>query len=566
MGKTTNSVIFSDAEREILELALQKPELSNSEIAEQTGYRLTLIRDTRQQYEDDVTLPEDLAEAATEEGSTDDSSEPLSKTQQVILELVAENPQITNAELAEQTGARLTLVRDTRDVYGHLIDTQQANTDSTETDDTDPDSPPSVPDEPSAVQQDILEVAAEDSSLSNADIADQTNARVTLVRDTLDQYDVPSDTGEETTADQTAEIDTQNWSDAQLEILEAAAANPEATNREIARQTWSRITLVRDTLAAYESDDTETTDDSSGDSDGEPAVLEAVDTAAFSGTQIRILEAALSNPELTTAEIAAKTDTRITLVRDTIYEHEYDEKPWVGNVEEQTDDKDNEDGEAEDTAIIVDDDDEIELPDTTASDVFSDRQRAILETALENPELTNREIADRTGGRLPLVRDTRDTYEDGVELAEDDSDETASRSSTAEPTFTEKQQQIIVAATENEEASIAELAEQTASRIPLVRDTLRVADVSKQGAETTTDTGSVDEPTATDNGNEDAESADQTTTDEDVSADGKSTADTTAEDMTDKDDPDKDDGLSDEMLVAIAIIIILHFAVIAMLL
>jgi len=60
MGKTTDSVIFSDAEQEILEIALQNPALSNSEIADQTGYRLALIRDTRRQYEDELISPTEL--------------------------------------------------------------------------------------------------------------------------------------------------------------------------------------------------------------------------------------------------------------------------------------------------------------------------------------------------------------------------------------------------------------------------------------------------------------------------------------------------------------------------
>ena len=481
MAKTTDSVIFSDAEQEILELALQNPDMSNSDIAEATGYRLTLVRDTRAEYEDDIELAEDVADAAGEgDDSAADVDADLSETEQVILDLVAENPRITNAEIAEKTGARVALVRDTRDAYGDQIDATAAAEPNTD----DGESTPSGPGEPSAAQQEILEVAASDHSLSNADIAKQTGSRITLVRDTLDQYDGPSDTGGEESA-----ADTESGSDIQAEIRAAAAANPEATNRELADQTGARITLVRDTLAEPTND--ETAADDASESDGETDVLDDVDTSAFSGAQLRILETYLSNPELTNAEIAAETDSRITLVRDTIHDHEYDEKPWVGNVDE-SDDSDDED---EDDEIVVESDDEVEIPDTTASELFNDRQRAILEAALENPELTNGEIADQTGARLTLVRDTRETYEEGVELADSDDEETpTSTSSSGTVTFTEKQKSIIAAAEADGEASIAELAEETGSRIPLVRDTLAAAEQSDAAVDAGgADAGGVDD-------------------------------------------------------------------------
>ncbi len=514
MARTTDSVIFSDAEQEILEAALKNPDMSNSEIADQTGYRLTLIRDTRQQYEDEVELAEDAVEETEPEASTTAVDDELSETEQVILDLIAENPQITNAEIAEQTGARITLVRDTRDAYGDQIETRPAD----EADDQ-AESTPSGPGEPSAAQQAILDVAADDPTLSNAEIADQTGSRITLVRDTLDQYDGPSDTGGETT-----DADTEDASGIQAEILEAAAANPEATNRELAEKTGARITLVRDTLAEPADDKTGADTD---ESDDETDVLDDVDTSAFSGAQLRILEAYLSNAELTNAEIADQTDTRITLVRDTIYDHEYDEKPWVGNVEERDDSDEDEDNE-----IIVESDDEVEIPDTTASDLFNDRQRAILETALENPELTNGEIAEQTGARLTLVRDTRATYEEGVELAESDEETTTSTSSPTTVTFSEKQKSIIAAAEADEEATIAEIAEQTGSRIPLVRDTLAAAETRD------VETGGADASAAGD------EQADETAAEPSAS----STAETTSADS---------DGMSNAILVAIIVAIIL---------
>ena len=530
MPKTTDSVIFSDAEQEILEIALQNPDMSNSEIADETGYRLTLIRDTRREYEDDVELAEDVAEAAeaAAEASTADIDDDLSEAEQVILDLVAENPQITNAEIAKKTGARVALVRDTRDAYGDQIDTQPVDDEADEAD-----SEPSGPGEPSAAQQEILEVAADDPTLSNADIAEQTAARITLVRDTLDQYDGPSDTG----GDEPADADTESGSAIQDEIREAAAANPAATNRELAEQTGARITLVRDTLAEPTRSETAADD---GDSESDDSnVLEDVDTEAFSGTQLRILETHLSNPELTNAEIAEQTDTRVALVRDTIYDHEYDDKPWVGNVEVSEKDQAEDDDE-----IIVESDDEVEIPDTTASDLFNDRQRAVLEAALENPELTNSEIAEETGARLTLVRDTRATYEDGVELADSDDDEaTTPTSSPATVTFSEKQEEIIAAADADGEASISEIADQTGSRIPLVRDTLAAAETGDVGG-----------------GGDDA-AEDDTGADDDAPGADPSTADSAAADST-----TEDGGISDTVLVAIVVAIILLFGIAVMLL
>jgi len=541
MPKTTDSVIFSDAEKEILELALQNPALSNSEIADETGYRLTLIRDTRREYEDDVELAEDVAEAAEADAkeSTAGVDADLSETEQEILDLIAENPLITNADIAEQTGTRITLVRDTRDAYGDQVDRQPV------TEEIESESTPSGPGEPSAAQQEILEVAASDHSLSNADIAEQTGSRITLVRDTLDQYDGPADSGsvDASEAAESADIETEGYSDAQAEILEAAAANPEATNRELAEKTGSRVTLVRDTLTAETADDNEDGTDDGGEDSDESDVLADIDTEAFSGAQLRILEVHLSNPELTNGEVAAKTDTRITLVRDTIYDYEYDEKPWVGNVEAEPVDEDDSDDE-----IIVDSDDDIEIPATTASDVFNDRQRAILETALENPELTNGEIADQTGTRITLVRDTRATYEEGVELPDDDSESSASTPSTRgrAVTFSEKQQEIIAAAEADEEATIAELADKTDARIPLVRDTLAVTDSAVERSEVDDGPG-VDDP---------AEINDTATADDSAAT----------EPATNEVSPTDDDGVSDGLLVAIVITIILLIGIAILLL
>jgi len=407
MPKTTESVIFSEAEREILELVLQTPELSNTEVADETGYRITLVRDTRDEYEDDVELAEDaISETETAgDGPTvavDDAE--LNELQLSILEAVRADPTVSNAEIAAQTGARITLVRDTRNQYGDAVDVETTD------------------DKPEADEQ--------------------------------------SDTTETT-------VDT-GPSDTQASILELAADDPELTNAEIADRTGARLTLVRDTRAQYDETELKQTGESQNNKAGETNI------EGFSETRQTILETALENPELTNAEIATETGTRITLVRDTIFEYEYDGKPWGGEIEDDTEDTD----EPEQDAQAVDDtdseDEEIELPETTAADVFSETQRAILETTLENPELTNAEIAAETGARITLVRDTRETYEATVDLPEDpeDSDSETTNTGTDSPAEpTERQRTILEAAAEDPELTNREIAAKTGARITFVRDT-----------------------------------------------------------------------------------------------
>ncbi|MEA1930248.1 MAG: winged helix-turn-helix domain-containing protein [Euryarchaeota archaeon] len=469
MPKATDSVIFSETEREILETALQNPDLSNAEIAEKTGARLTLVRDTRATYEDEVELADDVAEESTETPAAVDDAE-LSETQAEILELVASDPTMLNADIAEQTGARVALVRDTRAEYEDAIDTAADSADES-TDESD-DSSSTGDTKPTETQAAILELAADDPEMTNAEIAEQTGARITLVRDTRSEFE--GDDGVDVTARSTHSdtgSDDAIDSETQLDILETAQANPEMTNAEVAEETGTRLTLVRDTIRHHESDDESAADQSADEPAGDDTdVLADVDTDAFSGAQLEILEAALSNPELTNSEIAAQTGARITLVRDTLYDYEYDDKPWDKDLEADTDDSES---ESDDVNEATPTEEPIEMPETTASELLTEAERAILETALKNPELTNGEIADRTGSRLTLVRDTRATYEDAVDLAEESEESTET-----EPTETDtagkpsdRQREILDAVQENPESTNAEIAEQVDARVTLVRDT-----------------------------------------------------------------------------------------------
>lgn len=197
MAKSTDSATFSEAQRAILETALKQPELTNAEIADNTGTRIALVRDTRAEYEDEVVLADSestptQSAAPSESSETADSqstaAEP-SELQQAILEAVAANPQHTNSEIAEATGARITLVRDTRDTYDPAAYTTES-ADSASTAEADDDSAStSAYSGRSETQEAILAAALADPELTNAEIAAETGARIALVRDTREEYE-----------------------------------------------------------------------------------------------------------------------------------------------------------------------------------------------------------------------------------------------------------------------------------------------------------------------------------------------------------------------------------------
>jgi len=473
MPNTTDSVIFSETEREILETALQNPDLSNAEIAEETGTRITLVRDTRANYEDEVELAADVVDEGSETPTAVDDAE-LSQTQAEILEQVASDPTMLNAEIAEKTGARVALVRDTREEYQDAIDTAADSADESPGEDSDSSTEDA---EPTETQAAILKLAEQNPDMMNAEIAEETGARITLVRDTRSEFEGESglDVGKASSNSNTGlpdSIDTDEFSETQVEILETTQANPELTNAEIADETGARITLVRDTISHHESDDesaAQSADEPTASSD-DTDVLADVDTGAFSEAQLEILEVALSDPELTNGEIAAQTGARITLVRDTLYEYEYDDKPWDKDLEADTDDSNSESDDVDETTPS---EKTIEMPETTGSDLLSDAEREILETALENPKLSNVEVAEKTGSRLTLVRDTRATYQDVVDLAEESEEtnetEPSETDSTSEPT--DRQREILDAVQANAELTNAEIADQVGARVTLVRDT-----------------------------------------------------------------------------------------------
>ena len=483
MKKPIDSASFSDTESAVLEAALRDPAATNAEIAEQTDTRVALVRDIRDEYEDQVELPDDAADGNNTVDVDVDTAD-LSDAQLAVLEAAARDPSATNADIAEETDKRVTFVRDTRNEYEEQVDVGVEPVDD-EDDDEAADSSDEV--ELSDRQQEILALAEEDPALTNAEIAEQTDARVTLVRDTRSEHaDGGFEFGGET-ADDSGSADSDDGStdgDLQEQIQQLAADNPEWTYGEIAETVGARVPLVRDTLADYDYSSgggIETADD------GE--LPPGVDASMLSDTEQAILELAQEDPELTNAEIAAKTGTHVAIVRDTRVEHEPGKSAdygGQGTIEEDDEDDD----DAGTVSASADDDREWEPGEP------SDRQTEILRLAFEDPELTNAEIAAETGARIPIVRDTRDDYAD-LELSDldDETGEKTAESSvdTAPGEPTAVQESILDAVAENRDATNAEIAADLDVRVTLVRDTRQTYDADDAGGsdsarETDTDT------------------------------------------------------------------------------
>jgi len=135
----------------------------------------------------------------------------------------------------------------------------------------------------------------------------------------------------------------------------------------------------------------------------------ATESASLTETQRAILQLAANNPEISNAEIAEETDTHVALVRDLRREH--DGLPA------------DDDGSSASTADSG----------AESHDGPTEIQSEILAAALDDPDLTNRELADRLGARIALVRDTRRAYEEDVELADLDVEPPGSADAGAEP-------------------------------------------------------------------------------------------------------------------------------------
>ena len=171
----------SGTQQKILQIAQEEPKLTNAEIAERTGSRVATVRDTLINYDEPVEPSE--TPQSTVSKPVDSAS--FNQTESAVLTQALRTPEAHNADIAASVGTHVGLVRDIRDEYEavatlpddehstHTPETDQSNASTTASDDL------------SAVEQQILESAANNPDYSIADIASHVDARVPLVRDTL---------------------------------------------------------------------------------------------------------------------------------------------------------------------------------------------------------------------------------------------------------------------------------------------------------------------------------------------------------------------------------------------
>ncbi|WP_276252005.1 hypothetical protein [Haloarcula rara] len=175
----------------VLDLLDSEPGLSNADIAEETGTHTAVVRDLRK------------AKRAAAESDDDDESpgtlssrtrvlDDLSGTQAAVLQRLANDPDRSNAELAEAVGTHTALVRDLR----------------------------------SDVQAEVLAHTLRNPAATNAEIADELGTLTAVVRDAR--------------------------SGLEAEILERSVRNPELSNAELAEELGVHIATVRDARATYE--------------------------------------------------------------------------------------------------------------------------------------------------------------------------------------------------------------------------------------------------------------------------------------------------------------------------
>lgn len=243
MLNVPDGLSLTSGERAILTAALENPTKTNRQIATETATRIATVRDTRSAYEDRVELKQDAQSVLTK--PTDSASFNTAETK--ILETALTDPMLTNAEIAERTGTRVALVRDTRAAYEDEVELAEASSATSDSDSAVDEAGAGGPDL-SETQQAILDAIAQQPDRTNAEIAEQTDTRIALVRDTREAY---ADEGESTASDAPHTAEPSSPSGIKRKILDEATADPTLTNAEIAERTGARITLVRDTRAAH---------------------------------------------------------------------------------------------------------------------------------------------------------------------------------------------------------------------------------------------------------------------------------------------------------------------------
>jgi hypothetical protein len=373
----TNSMTATESlsrrEKQVLETATARPELTAAEIAAETGHIVPTVRDILEAHDDAIERPED--QPATTSKPVDSAS--FNETEQAVLETALRNPSATNREIAARVNTHVGVVRDIRTEHEAIATLPGSETPPAEADESAMEFDQELL---SSAQEEILALAREDPTLTNAEIADQTDSRLPLVRDTIAAHG-PEMTTRRRGGGGPTPTDSASFNETEQAVLEAALQNPAVTNKEVAARVDTHVGMVRDIRAEYE--DTATLPEGhngetpASTADGEPTT----DGEELSETQHAILEVAAESSARTYADIAEQTGARLPLVRDTL--EAYDPDEVIGATT----------GDA-----------------TESSGELSEIQRTIVEHAAANPEQTYAEIAAETDTRLTLVRDTLEAH------------------------------------------------------------------------------------------------------------------------------------------------------------
>lgn len=269
-------------------------------------------------------------------------------TEEAILERVARNPEMTNAEIAQDMDVGIALVRDVRDQHGESGEGHNKIVDDT-VDASDATGGVGPANELSQTEQTILETITEEPNLTNAEIAKKVGVRIPLVRDLRKNYrDVISDSrdnledfGTETPKDEIKQDSSNGTGDDLIELLENIKGKLEGDINKKSGATVSRVRDIREKLDQ----------------------LEDTNTARGVGVHEEIMTTILKNPSASNGEIAEKVDVTIPVVRD------------VRNL---------------------------------MTDELNITQYKIVNYVIENPSATNAEVAKAVGVGIPVVRDIRE--------------------------------------------------------------------------------------------------------------------------------------------------------------
>ena len=176
-------------------LLAEHPELSNREIAEQAGTHVARVRDLRQGDDRE-------ASPTTDSGAASDDDAASGLDDEALRELIADNPALSNREIAEEADTLVARVRDLRPDTSGSDSSAAADVDSVASD-SDDHSDSGVDDAA------LRELIADNPALSNRAVAEEADTHVARVRDLRAEGDFASGTD----ADQSGSVTSTDAGD-----------------------------------------------------------------------------------------------------------------------------------------------------------------------------------------------------------------------------------------------------------------------------------------------------------------------------------------------------------------